>query len=332
MNRRIFVRRAFTLIELLVVIAIIALLISILLPALARARGQARLVKCAAQLREYGKASYYYLQDHRDVFPPHKQAHDPGRGQTNRYRKPDDPEFPHWFQLLDYYWLREYKHVSLDPSVPAWQKDVRDVQLARCPELATRKRKDGSVSWEQTYNQRFIGYGYNFFWLGLWAWSWEPEAGGQSAIGGNCISHLWRRYTEVRSPAECIEFGDTSPADYWDGQYSSTLCYPFIAGHSGQALGEGVATRHMATGPGHSYGYGPWGPKPSVYPNGWGNVCFVDGHVAKYKSRHVNAMIRHRRLWDPEQKVGGIDVAPRTEAELSAQLRAEERLETYYGS
>ena len=62
-------RNAFTLIELLVVVAIIALLISILLPSLSKAREQARIVKCGSQLRQLGMAWQYYSMDHRGSYP-----------------------------------------------------------------------------------------------------------------------------------------------------------------------------------------------------------------------------------------------------------------------
>jgi len=55
--------RGFTLIELLVVIAIIALLMSILMPALARVREQARTIGCLANLRQWNFVAAMYTED-----------------------------------------------------------------------------------------------------------------------------------------------------------------------------------------------------------------------------------------------------------------------------
>jgi len=61
-------RRAFTLIELLVVIAIIALLLSILMPALQRVKNQAQKVSCQARLKQWGLIFKLYTDDHDGYF------------------------------------------------------------------------------------------------------------------------------------------------------------------------------------------------------------------------------------------------------------------------
>ncbi len=62
-------RRGFTLVELLVVVGVIAMLIALLLPALRKAREQARAVVCLANIRQIGNYAMLYANAHRDVIP-----------------------------------------------------------------------------------------------------------------------------------------------------------------------------------------------------------------------------------------------------------------------
>ncbi len=178
-------RPAFTLVELLVVIGIIALLISILLPALGRARHSAASTANLSNLRQIGMGLEFYRNDYGGKFPRHSSL----SSERPRTRWADDI-FP-YIDNVDVFTSPLLDDIARNKAMKAWAHTCDPVTGL-------------PTNWSLYYG----GYGYNFQYLG------------NSRIKAGNRRGFYASTSAIRDSARTIALADTKGSrngdDYFD--------------------------------------------------------------------------------------------------------------------
>ncbi len=188
---------AFTLIEILVVVAIVALLVAILLPAMGRARDQARNLQCGTNLRTINQATLYYAQANQDSMPSsgssferiHMYLH-----KTIPLEKYETHPFggPGWYVFVEYYLCPMDRIPHLTGELERRQPDGTTIQLEYATSyginsrVASSKRRIGSVRQPSTIVQFCDSGDDDFYGGGPWYLS---EQNGKTNQVGHELHH-----------------------------------------------------------------------------------------------------------------------------------------------
>lgn len=187
----------FTLIELLVVIAIIAILAALLLPALSKARDQARKIHCVSNQRQLATVWVLYTTDSHDALV--------ANGRSNK----SDANTRLWVQgVLANAPDKTNQALLLDPRYALFANYLKTPEIYRCP--ADRTTAQGS----DVACPLVRGYSLNAY-LG-WTGPWEPRL--------SLLYQVFSKHSQMvgRIPAQVFLFQDVHP---------ESICHPYFGMH-----------------------------------------------------------------------------------------------------
>ena len=189
-SRSAFFLRFFTLIELLVVIAIIAILASMLLPALGKAREKARAVACLNKLKQLNHYANFYITDYDEWFFPATVP------------KPTSGSY-YWCNERQHPFAGDYLKSAYLAATKNWSIAQLPESILNCPSNPYGRRYTAATSWKA------VKFGYNAVLIS------KPVL----TLGTNVI--VLRR-TNAERPSALLLFADKFGDDWNDLTYQGS--------------------------------------------------------------------------------------------------------------
>ena len=201
----------FTLIEMLVVVAIVMILMSLLFPALRKAREQGLQVACAGRIHQ----CYLGVEMYADTYLEYLPAANPIGAWRLEILPYVMPQLAEWNGARTGYFETSNSSIAVYPK-SEWAKICAENSPYRCPSTAP-EAMDGYAAMSFENLQAVSGLGWNYRYLGYsYDCRWSPPDDG-----------LPVKRTKLRDPGQTILFGDTSDDNKGGGMFWAPITlYP----------------------------------------------------------------------------------------------------------